>query len=176
MRRRLVFVLLPAALAAGCQLFSAEQAGAVAELRPTRGHTASGTVYFQQVGARVHLHAVVTGLRPGREHGFHVHEAGDCSAADGASARGHFNPYGKPHAHYSAAERHAGDLPVLKADASGRAVVQADLDIITVASGPAGIVGRSVIVHAEPDDFRHQPHGNSGARIACGVIRRAPRD
>lgn len=124
----------------------------------------------------MHVHAVVTGLRPGREHGFHVHELGDCSAADGSSGRGHFNPYGKPHAHHSAAERHAGDLPVLKADAAGRAVVQADLDIITVASGPAGIVGRSVIVHAEPDDFRTQPHGNSGARIACGVIRRAPRD
>ena len=176
MRRRLLFVLLPAALAAGCQLFSAEQAAAVAELRPTHGHTASGTIHFQQVGARVPVHAVITGLRPGREHGFHVHEAGDCSAADGSSARGHFNPYGKPHAHYSAPERHAGDLPALKADASGRAVVEADLDIITVASGPACIVGRSVIVHAEPDDFRTQPHGNSGARIACGVIRRAPRD
>lgn len=148
----------------------------MAELTPTHRHTASGTVYFQQVGARVHVRAVVTGLRPGREHGLHVHEAGDCSAADASSARGHFNPYGKPHAHYSAAERHAGDLPALKADAAGHAVVDADLNIITVASGPAGIVGRSVIVHAEPDDFRTQPHGNSGARIACGVIRPAPRD
>lgn len=157
-------------------MFSAEQAGAVAELMPTHGHLASGTVYFQQVGARVHVHATVTGLRPGREHGFHVHETGDCSAADGSSARGHFNPYGKPHAHHSAPERHAGDLPALKADATGRAVVEADLDILTVASGPARIVGRSVIVHADPDDFRTQPHGNSGARIACGVIRRAPRD
>jgi len=173
-RRRLPFVLLPAALAAGCQLFSAEQASAVAELRPTHGRTASGTVYFQQVGASVHVHAVVIGLRPGREHGFHVHEVGDCSAGDGSSAKGHFNPYGKPHAHYSAPERHAGDLPALKADASGRASFEADLDIITVASGPASIVGRSVIVHAEPDDFRTQPHGNSGARIACGVVRRAP--
>ena len=157
-------------------MFSAEQAAAVAELRPAQGRTAAGTVYFQQVGARVHVHAAVTGLRPGREHGLHVHEAGDCSAADGSSARGHFNPYGKPHAHFSAPERHAGDLPTLKADASGRGVVEADLDILTVASGPAGILGRSVIVHAEPDDFRTQPHGNSGARIACGVIRRAPRD
>ena len=171
MRRRLLFVLLPAALAAGCQLFSAEQVGAVAELRPTRGHTASGTVYFQQVGARVHVHAVVTGLRPGREHGFHVHEAGDCSAADGSSARGHFNPYGKPHAHYSAPERHAGDLPALKAAKNGRAKVDAEVDIITVTPGPASIIGRAVIVHADADDYRTQPTGNAGARLACGVIR-----
>jgi Cu-Zn family superoxide dismutase len=173
-RRRLLFVLLPAALAAGCQLFSAEQAAAVAELRPTQGQAASGTVHFQQIGASVRVSARVAGLRPGRKHGFHIHEAGDCSAADGSSAKGHFNPYGKPHAHYSAPERHAGDLPALQADASGRAAFDEDLDIITVASGPPSIVGRSVIVHAEPDDFRTQPHGNSGARIACGVIRRVP--
>lgn len=174
MCKRLLIVLLPAALAAGCQLFTAEQANAVAELRPTRGHTATGTVTFQQFGARVRVRAVVSGLRPGREHGFHIHEVGDCSAGDGSRAKGHFNPYGKPHAHYSASERHAGDLPSLQADARGRARIEADLDIITVAPGPASIVGRSVIVHAGPDDFRTQPHGRSGARIACGVIRRAP--
>jgi Cu-Zn family superoxide dismutase len=172
---RLLNVPLPAALAAGCQVFSAEQAKAVAELAPTRGHAAAGTATFEQFGDRVHLHAEVTGLRPGREHGFHVHEHGDCSSGDGASAKGHFNPFGKPHAHYSTPERHAGDLPSLKADAQGRAVLEVQLDVITVVSGPSGITGRGLIVHEAPDDYRTQPAGDSGARIACGVIRRAPK-
>jgi len=175
MRLSLLVVMATAALAAGCQLFSAEQARAVADLAPTRGHAAAGTVTFEQFGDRVHLHAEVTGLRPGGEHGFHVHEHGDCSSGDGASAKGHFNPFGKPHAHYSTPERHAGDLPSLKADAQGRAVLNVQLVVISVVSGPAGIVGRGLIVHEAADDYRTQPAGNSGARIACGVIRRAPK-
>lgn len=161
-----------ALLASGCALFSTPPGRAVAELQPTRGHSAAGTVTFVQIGDRVHMQALVTGLRPGSEHGFHVHEVGDCSSGDGASAKGHFNPYGKPHAHYSTPERHAGDLPALKADGRGRAELDVSLDVITLAKGPANIVGRSVIVHADPDDFRTQPAGNAGARIACGVIRR----
>jgi Cu-Zn family superoxide dismutase len=163
-------------LASGCALFSNPPGRAVAELHPTRGNSASGTVTFVQVGDRVHMQAVVTGLRPGTEHGFNVHEVGDCSAPDASSAKGHFNPFGKPHAHYSTPERHAGDLPALKADARGRAEADVSLDVITLAKGPANVIGRSVVVHADPDDFRTQPDGNSGARIACGVIRRVPAD
>jgi Cu-Zn family superoxide dismutase len=167
-------VLACAALAAGCQYFRGVPGSAVAELKPTRGHTAAGQVTFLQIAERVRVQAVVTGLPPGAEHGVHVHEVGDCSAPDASSAKGHFNPYGKPHAHYTAPERHAGDLPPLKADARGHAQFEADLDIISLTSGPALIVGRSVVVHANPDDFRTQPAGNSGARIACGVIRKGP--
>jgi Cu-Zn family superoxide dismutase len=114
----------------------------------------------------------VQGLVPGREHGFHIHEAGDCSSPDGMSAKGHFNPFGKPHGHPASGERHAGDMPALKADKSGRAKVDVELDIITVAPGPASVVGRGVIVHADPDDYRTQPTGNAGARLACGVVQR----
>lgn len=171
---RLLIALAAAALVAGCQLFRAEGPRARAELQPTRGNTAAGTVYFKQFGERVRVHAVVTGLRPDREHGFHIHEVGDCSSGDGMSAKGHFNPYGKPHAHHSTAERHAGDLPALKADAAGRAELSIELDVITVAAGPASVVGRGLIVHADPDDYRTQPTGNAGGRIACAVIRRAP--
>jgi superoxide dismutase, Cu-Zn family len=169
-------LLASVSLAAGCALFSTPPGRAVAELHPTRGNSASGTVTFVQIGDRVRVQAAVAGLRPGTEHGFHVHEVGDCSATDGSSAKGHFNPFGKPHAHYSTPERHAGDLPSLKADARGRAEIDVSLDVITLAKGPANIVGRSVVVHADPDDFRTQPTGNSGARIACGVIRRVPTD
>jgi Cu-Zn family superoxide dismutase len=111
------------------------------------------------------------GLKPDQEHGLHIHEVGDCSADDAMSAKGHFNPFGKPHAGHTAVERHAGDLPSLKANKQGRAKVDVEVDIITVTPGPASIIGRSIIIHADPDDFRTQPTGNAGARIACGVIR-----
>lgn len=169
---RLLTALAVAALTAGCQLFRAEGPKAIAQLQPTRGNTAAGTATFRQVGDRVRVHAVVSGLAPGKEHGFHLHEAGDCNSGDGMSAKGHFNPYGKPHAHHSTPERHAGDLPALKADAAGRAELAVELDVLSVASGPASVVGRGLIVHALPDDYRTQPTGNAGARIACAVIRR----
>ncbi|MGH8686542.1 MAG: superoxide dismutase family protein [Burkholderiales bacterium] len=174
--RRLAFpaLLVLGALASGCALFTTPPGRAVAELHPTRGHTASGTVTFVQVGDRVHVHAVVSGLAPGREHAFLIHEVGDCSAPDASSAKGDFNPFGKPHAHYSTPERHAGDMPALAADAKGRADLDVSLDIITLGEGPANILGRSVVVHARPDDYRTQPDGNSGPRVACGVIRAVP--
>jgi Cu-Zn family superoxide dismutase len=173
-RASLLIVLAPALLAAGCQYFRGAPGSAAADLQPTRGHAAAGRFEFLQVGPRVRVQATVTGLAPRSEHGVHVHEVGDCSAPDASSAKGHFNPYGKPHAHYTAPERHAGDLPPLTADERGRASYVVELDIISLTGGPANIIGRSVVVHANPDDFRTQPAGNSGARIACGVIRRTP--
>jgi Cu-Zn family superoxide dismutase len=170
--KKSLILLSAGLLLAGCQMFRAEGPQAEAELQPTKGNTAKGTATFTQVGDKVRVHAVVTGLKPGQEHGFHVHEVGDCSSGDGMSTKGHFNPYGKPHAHFSTAERHAGDLPALKADASGRAELTVELDVLTVAAGPASIVGRGLIVHAQPDDYRTQPTGNAGGRIACAVIRR----
>jgi Cu-Zn family superoxide dismutase len=171
----LTLLLAPALLAAaGCQYFRGAPGSAAAEIRPTQGHNATGLVTFQQIGTRVRVQASVAGLAPGREHGFHVHEVGDCSAPDASSAKGHFNPFGKPHAHYTAPERHAGDLPPLKADAKGQAAFEVVLDIVSLTGGPARIDGRSVIVHANADDFRTQPAGNAGARIGCGVIRRLP--
>jgi Cu-Zn family superoxide dismutase len=89
------------------------------------------------------------------------------------SAKGHFNPLGKPHGPQGGAERHAGDLPALKANKAGRAKVDVEVDIITVRPGPTSIVGRALIVHADADDYRTQPTGNAGARIACGVIKPA---
>jgi Cu-Zn family superoxide dismutase len=85
------------------------------------------------------------------------------------SAGGHFNPYGKPHG--KGGDRHAGDLPNLKSDAKGKAKLSVDLDIISLSPGPASIIGRGVIVHAQPDDYATQPTGNAGARLACGVIK-----
>lgn len=170
MRRLLAVPLL--ALAAGCQTMPAETPKASAMLEPTKGSNVRGAVTFIQSGSKVRVIAAVSGLRPNGEFGFHVHEAGDCSSGDGMSTKGHFNPYGKPHAAHSASDRHAGDLPSLKSDANGSATLNAELDVITVSPGPASVVGRGLIVHAQPDDFKTQPTGNAGARSACAVIQR----
>ena len=144
---------------------------AEAQVAPTAGNTAKGTVTFMEKGGRIQFVARVSGLTPGG-HGFHVHEKGDCSAPDGMSAGGHFNPSGKPHGNPDQGDHHAGDMPMLMADTAGNAELKAELKSATVSDGPASIVGRAVIVHASPDDFKTQPTGNSGGRVACGVIQK----
>jgi len=158
-------------LLAACQTTPPEPLRATAQLQPTKGSKTFGEATFEQVGDKVRVVVFVQGLRPGQEHGLHIHEVGDCSSGDGMSTKGHFNPFGKPHAHHGSPERHAGDLPALRAGKDGRGNIQVDMDIITVGPGPASIVGRGLIVHADPDDYKTQPTGNAGARIACGVIR-----
>jgi superoxide dismutase, Cu-Zn family len=148
-------------------------AKATANLEPTKGSNVRGTVSFVQSADRVRVSGAISGLQPNSQVGFHVHEAGDCSSGDGMSAKGHFNPGGKPHGNPTSSDRHAGDLPMLRADANGNATIAADLDIITVAPGPNSVVGRGLIVHVQPDDYKTQPTGNAGARSACGVIRAA---
>jgi len=167
---KVLYSAIAAVLLAACQTAPLEPLRATAQLKPTKGSKAFGEATFEQVGDKVHVVVFVQGLKPGQEHGLHIHEVGDCSSGDGMSTKGHFNPYGKPHGQPATTERHAGDLPALKANKAGRANVQVDLDIITVAPGQASIVGRGLIVHAAPDDYSTQPTGNAGARIACGVI------
>jgi len=166
-----IFAISAVTLLAACASMPDEPLRATAQLQPTKGSKVIGEATFEEVDGKVHVVIFVQGLKPGQEHGLHIHEVGDRSSGDGMSAKGHFNPYGKPHAHAGTAERHAGDLPSLKAAKNGRAKVDVMLDVITVAPGPASIVGRGLIVHADPDDYKTQPTGNAGARIACGVIR-----
>jgi len=159
-----------AVLLTACETMPPDPLQATAQLRPTKGNKTFGEATFEQVGDKVRVVVFVQGLKPGQEHGLHIHEVGDCSSGDGLSTKGHFNPFGKPHGHPGTAERHAGDLPALKSNKAGRANVQIDLDVITLTPGPANIIGRGLIVHADPDDYKTQPTGNAGARIACGVI------
>jgi Cu-Zn family superoxide dismutase len=158
-------------LLAACASTPKESPRATAQLQATTGNKTFGEATFEQVGDKVHVVVYVQGLKPGQEHGLHIHEVGDCSSGDGMSAKGHFNPHGKPHANPGTAERHAGDLPALEAAKNGRAKVDVKLDVITVSAGPTSVIGRGLIVHADPDDYKTQPTGNAGARIACGVIR-----
>jgi superoxide dismutase, Cu-Zn family len=169
---RYALIGLIAAGLAGCETLRSDEQRATANLQPTKGSKATGTADFRQAGNKVRVVVNMSGLTPGREHGFHIHEAGDCSSGDGMSAKGHFNPQGKPHGPPTSGERHAGDMPALRADANGNARLDTELDIITVAAGPTSVVGRGLIVHADPDDYKTQPTGNAGARLACAVIQR----
>ena len=162
-----------AALAAGCAGMGLSGGpSAVARLEPTKGNTASGIVEFHQRGSGVDVVATISGLAPNQEHGFHLHEKGDCSSGDGMSTGGHWNPDGAPHGPQNA-PHHAGDMPSLKADANGNAKATFTLADLTVADGTRSVVGRGLIVHKDPDDYKTQPTGNAGARLACAVVRRA---
>jgi len=140
----------------------------VAAVEPTQGNTARGEVRFYKVDGGVRVTATFEGLTPGT-HGFHLHEKGDCSAPDGASAGAHFNPAGAPHGAPDAASaaRHMGDLGNLEAGADGKATYERVDKVLDYGS----LKGLSVLVHASPDDMTSQPAGNAGARIGCGVIR-----
>ena len=166
-----------ALLLAACAATSEQQAAsAVAKLSAKGGSQARGEIKFTQAGSRVRIVGEVTGLAPGAK-GLHIHEKGDCSAADATSAGAHFDPrepknwstrHGGPHT----AERHAGDLGNIVFDQNGKAVVNLMVGGIAVDRGPIGIIGRAVVVHFEADDLKTDPTGDAGARAACGVIER----
>jgi Cu-Zn family superoxide dismutase len=176
---------LAVAIAAALQMFSmgvsaaespsASQAApkaATAELKATPGNGISGTLTLKQEGEGVRVTGSVKGLEPGSTHGFHVHEKGDCSAPDASSAGGHYNPSAQPHGDPKGAQHHLGDMSNIVADASGAAKVDAVLSGTTLRSGAANdLVGKAVIVHGGADDYKSQPAGNSGPRIACAIIK-----
>lgn len=141
---------------------------AIAVLHPTQGSEARGTVTFDQADGGIAISADIEGLEPGN-HGFHIHELGDCSAPDGTSAGGHFNPEGASHGGPTVQDRHVGDLGNVTADDAGAAHYERTDDRIAFEGAPS-IIGRAVIVHAGEDDLTTQPTGDAGARVACGVI------
>jgi Cu-Zn family superoxide dismutase len=141
---------------------------AVAVLRPAEGQAVHGTVSFIQEGRDVRVVAEIRGLTPGK-HGIHIHEFGDITSADGTSVGGHLNPRNKPHGGPDTEERHIGDLGNVEADRNGVARYNR-IDTVISLDGPNAIVGRSVVIKAGPDDFKTQPGGGAGARIAWGVI------
>lgn len=173
MNLRLTTLIGSAVLMSACTWPMMSGPRAVAQLQPTTGNAATGTVSFVQSGGKVKVSGEIRGLKPNAEHGFHVHEKGDCSSGDGMSTGGHFNPDGKAHGNHSDDMHHAGDLPSLKADAGGVARFSFESSTIMIGSGTADIVGRGLIVHRDPDDYKTQPTGNSGPRLACAVVTKA---
>jgi Cu-Zn family superoxide dismutase len=144
---------------------------AVAKLEPTKKTKSkvTGTIEFTEVDGGVEVVANVEGLTPG-DHGYHVHEKGDCSAPDAASAGGHFNPSQHKHGGPEAEEHHEGDFGNLTAGKDGKATKTFTMKGITLGEGENSIVGKGFIVHAKKDDLKSQPAGNAGDRVACGVI------
>ena len=144
---------------------------AVVHLTAASGSLVSGSLQLVGNARGVRVNGLVGGLAPGSSHGFHIHETGNCSAADAASAGGHFNPSASVHGRAGSRHHHAGDIDNLVAGWDG--IAHVDLQLSGVSLGDGGrddIAGRAFVVHAAPDDYRTQPSGNSGARIACGVI------
>lgn len=166
-----VHLSLAAVLAGACTKPSEEGPMAEADLMPVGASSVEGTAEFTTTPSdRVRIELELKGLNPGK-HGVHIHEYGDCSAADGSSAGEHFNPDETKHGAPGSALHHPGDLGNLDADKNGRGTLVIEVDGLTLDRGRYGVLGRSVVVHSEPDDLTTQPAGNSGVPVACGVIR-----
>jgi superoxide dismutase, Cu-Zn family len=143
-------------------------------LMSAAGSTVKGDLTVTNEGSAVSIRGEITGLSPGKEHGFHVHEVGECSPPDFTSAGEHFNPTKDPHGGPKSNARHLGDIPNAKADKDGRATIDVSIKGVTLVDtdgAPSEIFGKSLVVHAMPDDYKTQPSGGSGARVACAVIR-----
>lgn len=151
-----------------------ETPDATAEIAQLGGSNVAGEVHFTLLPeGEVRIDVALTGLTPGA-HGMHIHEWGDCSAPDGTSAGGHFNPDGVEHGAHDAEVRHAGDLGNVEADANGVATLSRVMDtaFFSLSGGQYDVRGRAVIIHEKADDFG-QPLGNAGGRIGCGIVQAA---
>jgi Cu-Zn family superoxide dismutase len=144
---------------------------ALVALGPTKDHTTSGTLNLEFADGVVEVTGQISGLTADADHGIHVHEKGDCKAPDASSAGEHFNPTTQPHGSPDAPAHHVGDMLNIHADAMGNAMVDLKLQGMTLKDGsPNDIKGKAIVVHEKADDYTTQPAGNSGARLACGVI------
>jgi Cu-Zn family superoxide dismutase len=131
----------------------------------------SGNASFVEKDGKVTFTANLTGLQPG-VHAIHLHEKSDCSAPDGSSAGGHWNPTYKNHGKWGVGEYHKGDIGNFTADANGKGTITMTTDEWCIGCGDANkdILGKGLIVHQDPDDFTTQPSGNAGARVACSAV------
>jgi Cu-Zn family superoxide dismutase len=160
--------------AAGAAASAAKLPGAIATLEPKSGSAVAGTAEFTDVGdGSVQIVVRIANAQPGK-HGLHIHENGDCSAADATSAGGHFNPEKSDHGAPEAPPHHSGDFGNIEVGADGTGTLTWTTKDVTIADGPKSVVGRAVIFHEKEDDLKTQPTGAAGARYACGVVAASP--
>ncbi|MFA9200664.1 MAG: superoxide dismutase family protein [Cypionkella sp.] len=175
MRSTLTLLALPLVALTGCTSVADLPAARMGGATLVRADgTPAGTAQVLVAGQRVTLAVVATGVAAG-VHGIHLHTVGSCTRPDFTSAGGHLNPLGRQHGSANPAGKHAGDLPNITIQPAGTGSLTADL-----AGTPEQVRqwlfdadGTAIVLHADPDDYRTDPTGNSGARIACGVIRPA---
>lgn len=132
----------------------------------------SGNAVFTEENGIVTMVAVLEGLTPG-SHAIHLHEKADCSAEDGTSTGGHWNPTAQPHGKWGASEGyHKGDIGNFEADDKGNGSITFSTDQWCIGCGDMtkDIIGKAIIVHAGTDDFTTQPTGAAGGRVSCGGI------
>jgi len=171
MKKVVMSVACGALLAAGCAEMQSKEPTATAKLEPRSGSKVQGTLTFTQIGDVVRVTGEISGHTKGPK-GYHIHEKGDCSAADAMSTGGHFNPHKSKHGGPYDPVKHAGDMGNIVFNNAGVAKVNFTVGDISVSKdAPNGIIGRAVIVHAAADDLKTDPTGNAGGRVACGVIR-----
>ena len=147
---------------------------AIAVLSSTQNSSVHGVATFVRSGGVAVVNLNLAGFKPNNVHGLHIHDSGDCTARDGSSAGGHFNPASSQHGGVSGSARHMGDLGNITADANGEVLETFNVSDIAFGTGTDSIVGRGLVIHADRDDMKSQPAGNSGARVACGLIVRNP--
>jgi Cu-Zn family superoxide dismutase len=172
MRLTTAHLVLPI-LFAGCAGFAQPTTDntATADVRDARGQSV-GTATLTQLGNSVRVVLNMRGMPPGAK-GVHIHEVGKCEAPPFTTAGGHFNPHGKQHGALNPQGPHAGDLPNITIGSDGSGRLESTTELVTLTPGPASLFdadGSALVVHAGPDDFKTDPTGNSGGRIACGVI------
>jgi superoxide dismutase, Cu-Zn family len=166
-----MIALMTACLVLGLPRFAVAQT-AKAELKDPQGRVVASAA-LREVSGSLRVTLTASGLEPG-VHGLHIHAVGKCEPPAFTSAGSHFNPYGKQHGRKNPRGAHAGDLPNLEVRAGGTASTEVVAPGVTLKEGEPGSLfrpgGTALIIHADPDDEMTDPTGNSGPRIACGVI------
>lgn len=173
MKKIIFSIALFLAVLVGCKTSSSsnDTTKLVITFEPKSNSKVSGTATFIEKNGKVAFTAKLAGLVPG-VHAIHIHEKSDCSAADGSSAGGHWNPTFKKHGKWGVGEYHKGDIGNFTADANGNGTITLTTDEWNIGSGDPtkDILGKGLIVHQGTDDFVSQPSGNAGARVACSAI------
>jgi Cu-Zn family superoxide dismutase len=167
--RRFLLLTFSGALITGVAA-AAGSATSRATIESRSGSSLTGSAVATEKNGSVEIQVDVSGAAPGL-HAVHVHENGDCSAPDAASAGGHFNPTHAAHGAPDAPAHHAGDFGNMTVTENGRGHLVVTTKMLTVAPGPNSIAGRSIVVHEKQDDMKSQPAGNSGGRVGCGVFK-----
>ncbi|NCT10920.1 MAG: superoxide dismutase family protein [Flavobacteriia bacterium] len=174
MKKILITFFLVLAIVVACKsVVDAKATVLKINLEAKSNSTVSGIATFSEKNGEVTFQATMTGLTPG-VHAIHIHEKSDCSSPDGTSAGGHWNPEFKKHGKWGDAEYHKGDIGNFTADQNGKGTISLKTDewCIGCDDKTKNILNKSIIVHANPDDFVTQPTGNAGGRVACsGIIR-----